>query len=330
MQEYKLRRMGKNFYFATWLRVCAVFIILLRHFTQFSGIPWLTTISEIFNVGNSVFFILSGFLIAGRGGISGSTLSWYGKRAKRIYFPYEMMLIALLGISLIMGQKIELSKWIPQFLGIQGWNTVYGAGQTWFITSILLCYLITPVLSKVIDRLKEEPGKLIIIGVIIVITPIGIDLSIDNSSIINPIFLYSISMIVSSQFSRFHLTKREALYAVTIGSVSCLLRLIARHYFDGTIFYNKIVSGYTSMILAFSIFWFFAVLFNNVKPLKCVEFISKISFEIYLWHMMFVSGPLSLMNVTAIWVLNCLLVLVVSTVVAACMNYVSLLVVRRK
>lgn len=58
----------KNYNFAIWLRVAAMFSILLCHFVQQSQNSYLNMSAQFFNIGVELFIILSGFLFGIRGG----------------------------------------------------------------------------------------------------------------------------------------------------------------------------------------------------------------------------------------------------------------------
>lgn len=50
----------RTYSFLTDLRTAGVALILLCHFTRQSGSPYLVMSSQFFNIGNSVFFLISG------------------------------------------------------------------------------------------------------------------------------------------------------------------------------------------------------------------------------------------------------------------------------
>ena len=66
-------------------------------------------------------------------------------------------MLVLFAVYFITGNKINIVNWISCVIGIQGATVgVLGADHTWFITAILLCYVITPVLSEISEKLKEQ------------------------------------------------------------------------------------------------------------------------------------------------------------------------------
>ena len=314
-----------KYQFATWLRTVGMLMILLCHFTQQSGNSYLVMSSQFFNIGNDIFFIMSGFLF----GIQRKTLNpmipWYKKRIKRIYVPYEMMILVLFFVHIVLDIRINVIQWGRQFWGLQGWLGVKGAIHTWFITSLLLCYLLTPLISEVFLSVKQESKKMWkIIGVICVI-PIGLAyLTVpDIATIVTPVCWYALAYILGDKFSEINLTARKTFISVIVMCIAFTIRILCRQQFDGTIFYNLIVAGYTHAIGAFCIFFIFAYIFRNIKAPKGVEFLSNISFEIYLWHYMFTAGPIKLFGLTPSWILDCILVFTVTILVSWCFNKIA-------
>lgn len=73
---------------------------------------------------------------------------------------------------------------------------------------------------------------------------------------------------------------------------------------------------------AFCIFYIFVHIFDKEPP-KLVNWFSKVSFEVYLYHYMFCVGPLRLFGLTPFWAVDCLLVTAVAVVLAGVTNKVA-------
>ena len=56
---------------------------------------------------------------------------------------------------------------------------------------------------------------------------------------------------------------------------------------------------------------------------EIISMLSELSYEIYLWHYMFTSGPVSIFGCTPFWILDCILVTVVSLTLAYINNIVA-------
>ena len=322
--------MKKQYYFATFLRCAATISILLCHYVVESGNGLLKMSGQFFNIGVDLFIILSGFLFGIRGGIIDAK-KWYMKRIKRIFVPYEIFVVSLFILHAILNINLLDMDWIWLALGLQGSVVgIWGAEQTWFITPLLLCYAITPLLDRYItpQRTKMQITVLVIVAV-------GIKLlwAIPKTPVYNTLLslvsLYVIAFAVGRFFDKLTFTRAKALLAFTVMCIAFGMRLVARHFFDGTVFYDRIACGYTQSLAAFCIFYLFAAAFQNVQPPKWVRFIGEISFEVYLAHYMFCVGPVKLFGRTPYWVLDCMLVTVMSMVLATIIHRISCFVSKK-
>lgn len=320
-----------NYSFATWLRVAGMISILLCHYVQQSQNAILNMSAQFFNIGVEIFIILSGFLFGVRKGETGGVCAWYIKRLKRIFVPYELFVVLLFIVHAVCCRNLLDVDWIWLVFGLQGSVVgVLGAEQTWFITSLLLCYAITPLLNRYItpQRTKMQITILVIVAV-------GINLlwAIPESPVYSTLLPlvsgYIIAFVVGRFFDKLTFTKAKAVFAFVVMCIAFGMRLVARYFFDGTVFYERIACGYTQCLAAFCIFYLFAVVFQNIQPPKCVKYIGEISFEVYLVHYMFCVGPVKLFGLTPYWVLDCMLVTVISVALAVTIHRVSCSISRK-
>ena len=321
------RTVTQQLHFATWLRVAGMVSILLCHYVQQSQNAILNISAQFFNIGVELFIILSGFLFGIRGGVT-DTKAWYKKRLKRIFVPYEICVALLFVIHAGCDLNLLDMDWVWLALGLQGSVVgVLGAEQTWFITPLLLCYAITPLLDRYITLQRTKMQI-----TILVIAAVGTKLlwAIPESpvcgTLLSLVSVYVIAFVVGRFFDKLTFTKVKALVTFVVMCIAFGMRLAARHFFDGTVFYDRIACGYTQDLAAFCIFYLFAVLFQNIQPLKWVSFIGEISFEVYLVHYMFCVGPVKLFGLTPYWVLDCMLVTAMSMALAMCIHKVSCII----
>lgn len=316
--------MRKKYEFATWLRATGVIMILLCHLVVQNSNSIVQMTGQFFNIGVEIFIILSGFLFGVRGGIN-SIKNWYVKRLKRIYIPYELFIIFLALVHIGLGYSICSIDWLWFILGFQGSVVgVLGAEQTWFITPLLICYAITPVIERIICSIKNQ-YRLQIFGSCIFALPVVWAL-FENPAVhtlLSLISYYIVGFIFGYKFNQIKLSWKRALIALGIMCCSFVIRIIMRHFFDGTMIYGRIVVGYTQVVSAFCIFYIFADLFQNINPAKIVEIISNISFEIYLIHYMFCVGPVRIFGLTPSWILDCSVIILISIIMGFILNKIS-------
>lgn len=316
-----------NYNFATWLRMAGMLSILLCHYVQQSQNAILNMSAQFFNIGVELFIILSGFLFGIRGGLT-DVRTWYKKRLERIFIPYEIFVILLFVIHAVCGRNLLDMDWVWLALGLQGTVVgVLGAEQTWFIMPLLLCYAITPLLDRYIthQRTKQQIAILVIVAASIKLLW-AIPKSPVCSTLLSLVSVYVIAFVVGRFFDKLTFTRAKALLAFTVMCIAFGIRLLARYFFDGTVFYDRIACGYTQSIAAFCIFYLFAGAFQNRKPPKWVNSIGKISFEVYLVHYMFCVGPVKLFGLTPYWVLDCMIVTVMSMALAVIIHKVSCII----
>ena len=142
--------------FCTYIRIFAMMSIVLCHTVAQHDNPYVQMSAQFFNIGVLIFFCLSGFLF-GRKGMNTSTCEWYKRRLKRIYIPWLLFVAVLGGVHLVQGHDILTWNWARLVLGIQGTEVgVQGAGHTWFITCLLLCYALTPILRYSVPSVGME------------------------------------------------------------------------------------------------------------------------------------------------------------------------------
>lgn len=318
--------------FATYYRVIGTISILICHFVQQSSNIYLNMSAQFFNIGVSMFFILSGFLFGIRDGISQNVLYWYGKRIKRIFIPYELFVIVLCIVHLVCGLNVLNIDWLWVVLGLQGSVVgVLGGEQTWFITAILACYLVTPLIDKIFLWSKKSINRKYIVITIIILLPMLFALFPLSFvfTLFAPICWYALAFLIGQEFYKIRLSKKYAVVAILIMCFAFGMRLIAKLYLDGTIWYDKIATGYNHTLAAFCIFYIVAFVFQNKKPGKFILLMSNISFEVYLYHYMFCVGPISLFEVTNVWLINCLIVFIITFLISIIMNRVATFVTKK-
>lgn len=304
------------------LRVFAMILILACHIVQEHSNEYIKMTAQFLNVGVSIFILISGYLY-GIKKINENYVEWIIKRAKRILIPLYIFMSYLLIIYLIKGSNISIFNWIAYILNLQGLQIyVHGAEHLWYLTVIMICYLITPILDKNKEKLNNESiGILITILIFIqVLTTYFIGTQIGIYLIY--ILLYITSYIVGNSVN-ISISNKKLYLAFGTGIISITIRLIGRALLDDTIIYNVIIVGYTQAIIAFSIFYIFAYLGNKIKANSVIKYIDSISFEVYLVHYMYMVGPVRLMGLTNSFVLNTIITIIVSVITAILLKKIS-------
>lgn len=259
--------------------------------------------SQFFCIGVQIFFCLSGFLLGLQGQIQSIGI-WYKKRLKRIYIPWLLFVIVLGFVHFIQGSDLLTWNWLRLLLGLQGADVgVPGAGHTWFITSLLLCYLVTPLLSICVKRINPIP-----ISIILAIIPVGLAiLPMKVFMLLHPICWYGIAYVAGNTYNVRWLTRRNGIIALAVAFVALALRLVVRHMTDNPLVYDKLCVNYTQFVAAVGIMFCLAVLFKERHVRKVGSYVSDISFELYLYHYMLCAGPISIFALGWPWIWSTLL-----------------------
>ncbi len=138
------------------LRFAAMCCIVACHLCQRYGLA----AAWALNVGVQVFLVISGWLYGLHADISGVG-NWYGKRLLRIAVPYWLVLVPLLIADALLTMHVPSAQQV--FLSLTGVRTgsIPNGHHLWYVSAILLCYLMTPLLSWIWKRWRFWPIALI-------------------------------------------------------------------------------------------------------------------------------------------------------------------------
>lgn len=145
------------------VRLIATCMIVAFHFVQhYTGrqLFWL-------NVGVQIFLVISGYLYGKRVyNREFRWLRWIVKSFKKILLDYYIYIIPMLILYWIYSPSMLSSeKVIGALLGAR---IVIGMGHFWFISYILFCYLLTPLLNGIWERYCKSRWKIAVVYVVTV------------------------------------------------------------------------------------------------------------------------------------------------------------------
>lgn len=279
------------------IRICGAALIFLCHACNESGTLVGGMLGQLFNIGVPMFFILSGYL-HGQKAAPKNKLKWYGRKIERLMLPLYIFIAILAILYLAAGLSIDLSIWGQTIIPICGLTQKYipGCGQLWFLTHLLICYLLTPLLQA-----HARPGKrgIVLMAVVWLAACVLLAYTVPEiwCTLLNSLLSYAVGFYVLP-----HLLLRKHHYGLLLGTalLSCCCRLVFRYIFDGTPFYNSVATELCSLALALSIIVFLfqiGELFDaeeNSTVKSCVAALSNRTYEFYLVHYIFLTGPLKI------------------------------------
>jgi surface polysaccharide O-acyltransferase-like enzyme len=279
------------------IRILATFFIIVCHLGTFYQSP---VITQFFNVGVPIFFLISGYLYGQR------TISkwkqWYIKRWCILMIPcYVWYIILAIFAFLTLSETPSIQYSFLLFFNLQGSDFLCshiktasypGLGQLWFMTALMLCYFTLPVLQwsrGTIEVLKTSQKLWIVLVLFMIISLISLFLGLNLSYIL----IFSIGYFLGNKI--FHLQHR-LLYGVLLFSCGVCLRLLGKLYFDDTFLYNQIITTFTHTLIAVSLLIIIHFIYERYirkwqsDNSHCITYVDSLTYYVYITHYFFLTG----------------------------------------
>lgn len=124
----------------SFIRMCSMIMIVACHILQYYD----NEMAFWLNVGVPVFLILSGFLYGKKEAVGEK---FYRKRLCKIIPEFWVFILCAIGAyMLVKGYSFSVSELARLIAGLP--NHIAGLQHIWFVSTILLCYAITPFIYK--------------------------------------------------------------------------------------------------------------------------------------------------------------------------------------
>lgn len=241
-------------YSVSIIRILATSFILICHLLP-QNLSWAT---QFFNVGVYIFLLISGFLYGNKK--IKSFPYWLYSRFLKIFIP---VIITAIFVALITNIFVDIDI-LPLFtyaFNLQGLNFLqgyfslpfyHGLAHLWFVTVIMICYLLTIALK----HFEEKTPSTKSIAVLIIISLVTISIV---SSFLKIYIYYFIAYFTGYFFAKYlhKFTIKSCIFITLITIFSVAIRLITKNHFDNTVLYSHIIIPITHTTIAI---WFF--LFN--------------------------------------------------------------------
>ncbi len=308
---------SKN-YTISLLRFFAMLFIVIYHSLQYYGIEsgmWL-------DVGVPIFFCISGFLY-GNKKIT-SPINFILKNFKKILIPYYCFLIPTIILYFIFHRDYLSIKNVAGAFLTSG--TIEGIGHLWFISYILFCYLITPLLQELADKMKKLKWYMFLL-VFFAIT-ISLEL-ITRSFDFYFVFLRWFSYLFGYFAAVFIQNYKYNIFKTLICILSCLAVLmnIVRFYGKYILHIDSKLFGfyleYSHALLGISTVFMIMIIFKNINVNPFLNLSDKYSFYIYLVHQLFIMRPFTLLSLTDYTIINILLCISAIVLSSVILKYIS-------
>lgn len=262
------------------LRMLAMCSIVVCHLCQLYGLG----IAWALNIGVQVFLVISGWLYGMRPDI-GDIKNWYTKRLIRICVPYWLVLIPVLVIDHFFASGgVTIREVILSVSCIRS-GLVPNAAHLWYISAMLFCYLLTPLLGRL---WRLGPWTLILFwGVLLLV---GGRIVSEGIWCVDYVIAFGMGRLV-----RDGLPERHVLgFASAAAGGGCLVLWVV-DYLTGAFIYTGlhllggplIFSGFRLLVGC-----------NRFEPKELMKRVLKwgdsYSYEVYLVHQLLVLGDFSL------------------------------------
>ena len=309
----------------SFVRMLAMMFIVFCHVMQYYDME----LAWWFNVGVQIFLCISGYLY-GRKRIL-DILVFYRKNFVKILIDYEIVVFAAVAATVLFTDTVITVEEIAG--AVLTVSTIAGGAHLWFIPTILMCYLLTPLYERIFSR-AEQRHKLLVLAAAVL-------LFVMNELVFRQVFSYFNAAWINCyligfalrRFQQYRFWYTGSAWLLTLTGAVCIsiqasvryLQLITLTDAWRPFYYP--MCDYGHVFLGVALFCSGRVLlrpFCNINLIQRILRLSdRYSYQIYLTHHFFILGPLSLMALTANSYVNVVLILLLTVLTAVLLQKTS-------
>ena len=292
------------------IRILATISIVLCHLFQSQNMQ----IAFWLNVGVQIFLFMSGYLY-GNKDIT-NTKEWIKKQFRKILIPYYIYINFILIIYFLFAKTALNWKNILSFiLNLQLLVAMpKGLGHLWFIPVILIAYLITPLLQKIVRSKKySKIIKIFLLSSICIILQLFFLQGRINTGVCN-LICYIVGYIMATINNKKH--RNIIIYIILpLAVISNFLKILLQYQIHNNIIVRFLIYN-SHILLGISIFIILYMILKNInkilseKSKKYIDIIDRSCYYIYITHHTLILGPISLISLTPIFLINLLIILI--------------------
>lgn len=274
-----------------YLRALAAILIFACHVAFIAGAfeasMWL-------NVGVPMFFIISAYLLSQKNAISHNALSFYRRRIGSIFPSYWIYLACVIVVLFTIGREPDIKSVISFGFGMFGLTggVLLGQGHLWFITVLLFCYFITPLLHAICSYDNCRIPILLGFGVVQLVVFFIVGYPSYGIHIGTYIFVYAFYFRKKGKVS-----KPQMICWIFVAAFFSVVRIFYDRIFMNAshqiyYFYDSFFQPLARFTLAMALFSVFVYFSEDIKAFgdrnprthAIVSKFSGISYEFYLTH----------------------------------------------
>lgn len=269
------------------------------------------------NTGVQLFFFVSGFLY-GKKKIS-NIKEFYKKRMEKILFPYIIVfIISLLLEFVLLKRQYSLKKIFGCIIGFGGFTgNISILSHTWFVSYILLCYILVPVLQILFKTNKFKKNFMYFLIFMFFMQ------LFQEYGIVNIEISWINNFIIGYFYSKCCKTIKQDKTFVFFIFISFLLIIPYAIIYQEKIpillpnifnLHAKFITNYGHVMLGSVLFIILYKTINkfNIKNNIILSFSDKYSYYIYLVHQIFILNSFSVLFLTKNLFINIVLIILFS------------------
>lgn len=245
---------------------------------------------------------------------------FYKTRIIKILLPYYIVLLPVLVFHIVFIRDLSKVKILKTIICNV---TIPGGEHLWFIATILMCYAVTPLIVALLNRTSKKQF-FAVVGLLILSVFLFFEFfnSFYNSAWI---VCYILGFVLGVIEKKELISLKFIFLIVFVLSLQNLLQAVNNYYFHIVDISNPLYmtwSDYNHVWLGFLLFLVIRLFFsrirmnNNHVVLSILDFSDKYSYECFLVHQFMILGPLSLMEITGIYGLNIVIVILLIIMLA--------------
>ncbi len=329
-------------YTVSFIRLTALVLLFSCHIFEVYGFTYnkgrsIGIFGNYCAVCVQLFLCISGFLYGRRKDLfkNYNRFHFVLKKFKKVLFDYYVYLLFFIyPIYYFLRQNEFNYSFIYKTLTIS--QTIYGIHHIWYIPYILSCYLITPYLFDLREYIRQKNLNKVLIFLLVFLGIILLDIFFKAYHVyFNSAWIacYVLAFFLNDFLNLFSKNKLKiiALFFLIVSSILNFYKYEVRYLIlpnaqgDLKTFCNYYID-YSRSFFAISIFiviWCLGKYYvkSDSSFVKLIlDFSDKYSYDIYLVHMIFVKGFLTLVNKTHSLSLNIIMIVFVSIINAILLN----------
>ncbi len=310
--------MSNNRYYAfDFSRAIAIILIVSCHFLLFNGLDGFSPVGKsLANIGNFCFFSLSALLFGLRFESQNKQafkpFPFMIKRIFRLFASLWPFLMLISAIYYILGEQLSVGKLSLNFIGLCWFGKLPNNGHLWFVTMIIICYIMYIIVANTkITRIFRGRGFIILIICAL------FEFAIDSYGL--PGYLF---MVLGYSFCFFTYAAKYLNFVKKANDVGIWIWLLLSSAISIAfcfctesehLLFVRHMAGY------FAGFAWLTILLKyggKVKSSMIIEFLSKAGYEIYLLHHCLCCGALSVIHSTSYPILNYMILWTITLIIA--------------